>query len=75
MKNISILLLALFATSSFAAETAAPKPAAAASKPAAAASKPAEAAKPAAAASKPAEAAKPAACDAAKDKDCKQVKK
>jgi hypothetical protein len=37
MKNISILLLALFATSSFAAETAAPKPAAAASKPAAAA--------------------------------------
>ena len=59
MKNISILLLALFATSSFAAETAAPKPAA----------KPAEAAKPAASA------AKPAACDAAKDKDCKQVKK
>lgn len=62
MKNISILLLALFATSSFAAETAAPKPAAAAAKPA-------EAAKPAASA------AKPAACDAAKDKDCKQVKK
>ena len=55
-------MLALFATSSFAAETAAPKPAAAAAKPA-------EAAKPAASA------AKPAACDAAKDKDCKQVKK
>ena len=62
MKNISILLLALFAASSFAAETAAPKPAAAAAKPA-------EAAKPAASA------AKPAACDAAKDKNCKQVKK
>ena len=49
-------MLALFATSSFAAETAATKPAAAAAKPAASA-------------------AKPAACDAAKDKDCKQVKK
>lgn len=62
-------MLALFAASSFAAETAAPKPAAAAAKPAASAAKPAEAAKPAASA------AKPAACDAAKDKDCKQVKK
>ena len=62
-------MLALFAASSFAAETAAPKPAAAAAKPA-------EAAKPAASAAKPAaSAAKPAACDAAKDKDCKQVKK
>ena len=56
-------MLALFAASSFAAETAAPKPAAEAAKPAAAAAKPA------------ASAAKPAACDAAKDKDCKQVKK
>jgi len=63
MKNISILLLALFVvTATSAADTAAPKPAAAAAKPA-------EAAKPAASA------AKPAACDPVKDKDCKQVKK